>query len=106
METTSGVWSLSVSTALTARIDASDIVQEALTDAAQRMDEYLREHQLPLLGWLRRLAGERVIQTHRYHLFARRRSVSRESLAFEFAMRRPASWCADSSPEIPARATN
>ena len=84
IEMTCGAWLRPDSiTAWLAPIDPSDVVQEALTEAAQRMDEFLRDRPLPLLGWLRQLAGERVIQTHRHHLFAQRRSVARESLALE-----------------------
>ena len=64
---------------LASRVDASDIVQETLADAALRLDDYLRERPLPFLGWLRQLAGERVVDAHRHHLHAQRRSVTRES---------------------------
>jgi RNA polymerase sigma-70 factor (ECF subfamily) len=64
---------------LARRVDASDIVQEALVDAAGRLDDYLRDKPLPFFGWLRQLATERVIKAHQRHLVAQRRSVSRES---------------------------
>src|SRR5262249_11080134 len=60
------------------RVDASDIVQEALADASERMDHYLRARPLPFLGWLRRLARDRVVDAHRRHLGSLRRSVARE----------------------------
>jgi RNA polymerase sigma-70 factor, ECF subfamily len=60
------------------RVDASDIVQEALADASERMDDYLRVRPLPFLGWLRRLAHDRVVDAHRRHLGSLRRSVVRE----------------------------
>lgn len=63
---------------LAARVDASDIVQETLADASRRMDEYLRDRAIPFFGWLRQLAGERVIDTHRRHIGAQRRSITRE----------------------------
>ena len=66
---------------LTSRVDASDVVQETLADAARQLDEYLRDLPLPFFGWLRQLAGERIRETHRRHLFAQRRSVARESPA-------------------------
>ena len=43
---------------LAARVDASDVVQEALADAARKLDGYLRERPLPFYPWLRRLAWE------------------------------------------------
>jgi RNA polymerase sigma-70 factor, ECF subfamily len=64
---------------LAPRVDPSDVVQETLADAARRMDEYLRDRPLPFFGWLRQLAGERVIDTHRRHVLAQRRSITRES---------------------------
>lgn len=64
---------------LAARVDASDVVQETLIDAARRMDEYFKDRPLPFLAWLGQIANERVIDTHRRHLAAQRRSVARES---------------------------
>lgn len=60
------------------RTDPSDVVQEALTEAAEKLPAYLREQPIPLYPWLRRLAWERLIQLHRRHIDAQRRSVSRE----------------------------
>jgi hypothetical protein len=39
---------------LAARIDPSDVVQEALLDAARGFDDYLRRRPLPFYPWLRR----------------------------------------------------
>ncbi len=64
---------------LAPRIDASDVVQETLADADRRLDEYLSDPPLPFFGWLRVLAGEHVREAHRKHLFAKGRSVARES---------------------------
>ena len=63
---------------LTARVDPSDVVQEALTDAAQELSDYLRQRPLPFYPWLRQLAWERLIELHRRHLYAQKRSVRRE----------------------------
>jgi RNA polymerase sigma-70 factor (ECF subfamily) len=62
---------------LAARVDPSDVVQEALTDAASRLDDYLQERPMPYYPWLRRLAADRIDKAHRRHK-ARRRSVERE----------------------------
>jgi RNA polymerase sigma-70 factor (ECF subfamily) len=64
---------------LAPRVDPSDVVQEALADAARRMDEFLRDRPLSFFGWLRQLAGERLIDTHRRHVLSQRRSIARES---------------------------
>lgn len=68
---------------LAPRVDPSDIVQEALTDASRRMDDYFREQPIPFLAWLRQITGERVIDAHRRHLQSQRRSVSREAAALQ-----------------------
>jgi RNA polymerase sigma-70 factor, ECF subfamily len=60
------------------RIDPSDVVQDALTEAAQKLSDYARRRPLPFYPWLRRLAWERLIQIHRRHVRAKRRSVQRE----------------------------
>jgi RNA polymerase sigma-70 factor (ECF subfamily) len=63
---------------LAARVDPSDVVQETLAEADRRLDDYLRDRPLPFYPWLRRLAGERLIDLHRRHVRARHRSVERE----------------------------
>ena len=70
---------------LTSRIDPSDVVQETMADASKRMGEYLQTRPLPLLGWLRQIAGERLIDTHRRHIGSQRRSVTREDRITECA---------------------
>jgi RNA polymerase sigma-70 factor (ECF subfamily) len=66
---------------LTARADPSDVVQETLAEAAAGLDRYLRERPLPFYPWLRQLAQRRLIDLHRRHVQARRRSVTREEAA-------------------------
>jgi RNA polymerase sigma-70 factor (ECF subfamily) len=63
---------------LTARVDPSDVVQEALADAARGLSDYLRERPLPFYPWLRQFAWQRLLQHHRHHICAQRRSVARE----------------------------
>jgi RNA polymerase sigma-70 factor (ECF subfamily) len=63
---------------LLARLDPSDIVQEALADAARKLPEFLRLRPLPFYPWLRLLALERLIEMHRRHIQAQKRSVMRE----------------------------
>jgi RNA polymerase sigma-70 factor, ECF subfamily len=62
------------------RIDPSDIVQDALAEAAQKLSDYARRRPLPFYPWLRRLVWERLLQVHRCHVRAQRRSVRREDL--------------------------
>ena len=63
---------------VSARADASDIVQETLHDAHQRLPEYFSNPQLPFYPWLRRIASDRLIDVHRRHISAERRSVLKE----------------------------
>jgi RNA polymerase sigma-70 factor (ECF subfamily) len=63
---------------IAARVDPSDVVQDALADAARGLTGYLRERPLPFYPWLRQFARQRLLQLHRHHIQARRRSVERE----------------------------
>jgi RNA polymerase sigma-70 factor (ECF subfamily) len=65
---------------LAARVDASDVVQEALFDAARKLAEYARERPLPFYAWLYRLAVERVADAYRRHWRCASRSVRREEV--------------------------
>src|SRR5262245_8049497 len=65
---------------LAARVDPSDVVQETLAEANARLDAYLRDRPLPFYPWLRQLAQQRLIDLHRRHVRARRRSVTREEV--------------------------
>lgn len=76
---------------LASRLDASDVVQEALMDAIQRLEPYLRERPLPFYAWLHRLASERLAQAHRYHLRTLRRQAGRE-LAVGGDWTGPSAW--------------
>ena len=60
------------------RLDPSDVVQDTLTEAAQKLSEYLRERPVPFYPWLRRLAWEHLVRLHEQHVKAGRRSVARE----------------------------
>jgi RNA polymerase sigma-70 factor (ECF subfamily) len=63
---------------LAARVDPSDVVQETLAEAAARLDRYLQERPLPFYPWLRQMAQRRLIDLHRRHVLAGRRTVTRE----------------------------
>ena len=64
--------------ALARRVDASDIVQDVLLEANQRLADYLKKPDMPFHLWLRHLAKDRIIDTHRRHRLAQRRSIDRE----------------------------
>jgi RNA polymerase sigma-70 factor (ECF subfamily) len=59
------------------RIDASDIVQEALLTASRRLADYLHYPRMPFHAWLRQLARDRLADAYRHEL-ADKRDVARE----------------------------
>ena len=63
---------------LSPRVDPSDVVQDALAEAHRQLPDYLLERPLPFYPWLRQIAWDRLVQQHRRHLHAGRRSVRRE----------------------------
>jgi RNA polymerase sigma-70 factor (ECF subfamily) len=63
---------------LSARVDPSDVVQEALADAAANLDAYLRDRPLPFYPWLRGFAWDHLMKVHRHHIKSQRRSITRE----------------------------
>ncbi len=60
------------------RVDASDIVQEALVEANRRLSAYLADPAMPFHLWLHQIARDRLIDAHRRHRVAGRRSLDRE----------------------------
>lgn len=63
---------------LAARLDPSDVLQEALADAGRKLFQYARERPLPFYPWLRSLAAERLALAHRRHIRVAGRSVCLE----------------------------
>ncbi len=75
---------------LSARVDASDVIQETQLDAARRIEKFLDLGSIPFKVWLRKTAHERLLDIRRRHAGAARRSVERETeladrTAIEFA---------------------
>lgn len=64
--------------ALGQRVDASDIVQEVILEASQRIRNYLANPGMPFHLWLRQMAQDHIIDAHRKHRVAQRRSLDRE----------------------------
>lgn len=60
------------------RVDPSDVAQEALAEAAQKLADYASRRPLPFYPWLRQIAWERLVRLHRRHVAAANRSVRRE----------------------------
>jgi len=63
---------------LQARLDASDVIQDAYLEVAQRLGDYLQNPKLPLFLWLRLVVGERLVTLHRHHLGTQMRDASLE----------------------------
>jgi RNA polymerase sigma-70 factor (ECF subfamily) len=63
---------------LSRRVDASDIVQDVLVEANRRLTEYQKSPKLPFHLWLRQMARDRMIDAHRRHRGAARRSLDHE----------------------------
>jgi RNA polymerase sigma-70 factor (ECF subfamily) len=63
---------------LAARLDPSDVVQEAFVEAYGKLLKFAQTRPMPFYPWLRSIAWERLIQLHRQHLRAQRRTVNRE----------------------------
>src|SRR5262245_43289331 len=71
---------------LQARLDASDVIQDAYLEVARRLDEYLGEPRLPLFLWLRLVVGERLTWLHRHHLGTQLRDAGREVSIYRGAL--------------------
>lgn len=60
------------------KVEASDVVQDAQTEMARRLVDYLERRPMPFTVWARKTAYERVIKTRR-EMRADRRDVMRET---------------------------
>lgn len=63
---------------LQARIDPSDVIQEAMMEATRRFPAYVDKRPLPFYPWLRQITLDRIRRMHRNHLRIASRSVRRE----------------------------
>lgn len=63
---------------LQSRIDASDVIQDAYLEAANRREMFVQQKPMPFFLWLRFLVGERLITLHRHHLGTKMRDANRE----------------------------
>jgi RNA polymerase sigma-70 factor (ECF subfamily) len=63
---------------MAARVDPSDVVQDAQLEATRRLNEFLQQRPMPFRLWLRQIAYDRLVMLRRYHIRAARRTVDRE----------------------------
>jgi RNA polymerase sigma-70 factor (ECF subfamily) len=89
---------------LKARLDASDVVQEAYLEVAARLEEYVRDPKLPPFLWLRLVVGERLMKLHRHHLGVQMRDAGREVSLFRGAL--PAASSAALAAQLLGRYTS
>jgi RNA polymerase sigma-70 factor (ECF subfamily) len=64
---------------LRARVDPSDVLQDAFIEAQKRLDQYLAASPspMPFYLWLRRITAQKLIDVQRFHL-AEKRAAERE----------------------------
>lgn len=60
------------------RTDMSDILQESYIAAWQRIDHFVANPNVSFYVWLREVTLQRLIDSHRHHVTAQRRSVNLE----------------------------
>ncbi|MGI9516877.1 MAG: sigma-70 family RNA polymerase sigma factor [Pirellulaceae bacterium] len=77
------------------RVDPSDVLQETLVAAARRLPDYTDDKPGGFYPWLRQIAKDRIIDVHRKHIRAEKRSVVREINAGSFVSDASASKLAD-----------
>ena len=71
---------------LQGRVDASDVLQDAYLDVAQRAAEYAASPTMPVFLWLRFLTGQRLLMVHRRHLGAKMRDAGQEVSLYRGAL--------------------
>jgi len=70
--------SLRIGPQLSARIDPSDVLQEAYLDAEQKISRYLQKPTVSPFVWLRGVTFDRLAKLQRQHLGTQARTVARE----------------------------
>jgi len=63
---------------LAARVDPSDVLQEALVEASGTLAGFVRDRPVPFYSWLRRLTLLHLSWSHRFHLGSRKRCAARD----------------------------
>ena len=56
------------------RVEISDVVQEALVEVLRQFPQFTGQNEAALVGWLRRLVGQKLADLARYHNRAKRGS--------------------------------
>ena len=54
------------------RVEMSDVVQEVLVEVVRQFPQFTGQNEAALVGWLRRLVGQKLADLGRYHSRAKR----------------------------------
>lgn len=60
------------------KVDCEDVLQDAFVESSRRVGDYLARPSVPFFIWLRQIAGQVLIDTHRRYLGAKMRDVRQE----------------------------
>ena len=60
------------------RVDVSDVVQDVMIEANDRLEKYLNDPGLAFHLWIRQIAWDRIIDTYRRHRVSAKRNMDRE----------------------------
>ena len=60
------------------RVDVSDVVQEVMIEATDRLERYLNDPNMAFHLWLRQIAWDHIIDTYRRHRVSAKRNMDRE----------------------------
>jgi RNA polymerase sigma-70 factor (ECF subfamily) len=71
---------------LQGRIDASDVMQEIFLAASKSLADYLRNPEMSFFLWLRGIAGNKLLELHRFHLGTPMRDARREVSLYRGSM--------------------
>jgi RNA polymerase sigma-70 factor (ECF subfamily) len=71
---------------LQGRIDPDDVIQEVHLAAFQHLADYLERPAMPFFLWLRGIAGNKLLEIHRYHLGTPMRDARREVSLYRGAL--------------------
>lgn len=63
---------------LQGRVDADDVLQEAWLKAIDRIDHFLKDASRSILIWFRMIVSQTMVEIHRRHVGAEKRSAAKE----------------------------
>ena len=67
---------------LGARVDGSDIMQDAFIRATQQFEKYIRDPKISAFNWLKRVCQQALMRTFEQHIETAKRSITQEQAPF------------------------